>query len=99
MRLYFSKIARDELREAKAYYNHLHKGLGDQLQIEAHAASQSIADNPFAWQVEHGDIRRFVLNRFPYKLLYAIEGEVVVVIAVMHQHRHPDYWIERISSP
>ena len=45
-----------------------------------------------------GDIRRFVLNRFPYKLLYAIEGEVVVIVAVMHQHRHPEYWIERPSS-
>lgn len=99
MRLYFSKIARDELREAKAYYNRLHRGLGEQLQLEAHAASRSIADKPFAWQVERGDIRRFVLSRFPYKLLYAIEGEIVVVIAVMHQHRHPDYWIERISPP
>lgn len=98
MRLYFSRIAMEELREAKVYYNLLQRGLGQQLQAEAHAASQSIANNPLAWQVERGDIRRFVLNRFPYKLLYAIEGDVVVVVAVMHQHRNPDYWLDRVNS-
>lgn len=41
----------------------------------------------------------FFMNRFPYKLLYAIEDEWVIVIAMAYQHRNIDYWADRISSP
>lgn len=98
MRLYFTLLAREELREAQLYYNHLQKGLGAHLQAEAQAAAKTIVDNPLAWQVERGDIRRFLLNRFPYKILYAIEDGKVIVLAVMHQHRQPDYWVDRIKT-
>ena len=59
MRLYFSLIARDELREAKLYYNLQQKGLGTRFVEEAQAAAKTVADNPLAWQVERGDTRRF----------------------------------------
>ncbi len=97
MQLYFSKLAREELREAKRYYNDLQKDLGEQLKVEAQAAANSILHNPLAWQVERGEIRRFLLNRFPYKILYALDGEKIVVIAFMHQHQAPDYWIDRTT--
>jgi len=95
MQFYFSRLAREELREAKRYYNDLQKDLGEQLKAEAQAAANSILHNPLAWQVELGEIRRFLLNRFPYKILYMIDGEKIVVIAFMHQHQAPDYWIDR----
>ena len=95
MQFYFSRLAREELREAKSYYNDLQKDLGEQLKLEALAAANSILHNPLAWQVELGEIRRFLLNRFPYKILYMIDGEKIVVIAFMHQHQAPDYWIDR----
>jgi hypothetical protein len=40
----------------------------------------------------------FLMNRFPYKLLYAIEDEQVTVIAMAYQLRNIDYWLDRISS-
>ena len=95
MQLYFSRLAREELREAKRYYNDLQKDLGEQLKAEAQAAANSILHNPLAWQVELGEIRRFLFNRFPYKILYMNDGEKIVVIAFMHQHQAPDYWIDR----
>ncbi|RFC32913.1 MAG: ParE toxin of type II toxin-antitoxin system, parDE [Candidatus Nitrotoga sp. SPKER] len=75
------------------------RGLGAHFVEEAQAAAKTVANNPLAWQMERGDIRRFFMNHFPYKLLYAIEDERVIVIAVAHQHRNPDYWVYRISSP
>lgn len=62
MQLYFSRLAREELREAKRYYNDLQKDLGEQLKAEAQAATNSILHNPLAWQVELGEIRRFLLT-------------------------------------
>jgi len=96
MELAFSALARDELAEAKRYYNRLQKGLGDQFQREAEIAAKRIVEHPLAWQFELDPFRRFLLNRFPYKMLYAIENGRILVIAVSHQHRQPDYWIERV---
>ncbi len=50
---------------------------------------------PLAAPVERGDIRRLLLSRFPYKLLYAVEADGLYVVAVAHQHRAPGYWSGR----
>jgi plasmid stabilization system protein ParE len=96
MRLSFSELARDELAEAKRYYNQQQSGLGAQFQKEAEIAAKRILEHPLAWQFESSPFRRFLLDRFPYKMLYVIEGDNIFVIAVSHQHRHPDYWVDRI---
>jgi len=53
---------------------------------------------PLAAPVERGDIRRIILSRFPYKLLYSVEADHIYIVAVAHLHRAPDYWIERDQS-
>jgi hypothetical protein len=58
-----------------------------------------LSRTPLAFPVERGDIRRLILARFPYKLLYSIESDYIYVIAVAHRRRSPDYWIDRIDLP
>ena len=41
-------------------------------------------------------MRRRMLNRFPYGLLYAVEADRIIVVAVMHLHRRPGYWKDRL---
>jgi plasmid stabilization system protein ParE len=98
MKLAFSELARDELAEAKRYYNQQQPGLGEQFQHEAEIAAKRILEHPLAWQFEHAPFRRFLLDRFPYKMLYIVEDDNILVIAVSHQHRQPDYWVDRINS-
>lgn len=43
------------------------------------------------------EIRR-LFARFPYSLIYGIDQETIVVIAVAHQHREPRYWAGRIDT-
>jgi len=50
-----------------------------------------------ATQIEP-DIRRFLFSRFPYSLIYGLDQETIVVIAVAHQHREPRYWADRIDT-
>ncbi|MGZ8256556.1 MAG: type II toxin-antitoxin system RelE/ParE family toxin [Gallionella sp.] len=96
MRLIFLAIARDELAEIKRFYNRQQPSLGDAFQREAEAATQLILDRPLAWQIEIEPTRRFILNRFPYKMVYVVRANQIVMIAIMHQHRRPDYWVNRI---
>ena len=98
MRLIFLRIARNELAEIKRFYNLQQKGLGDAFQREAEAATKLILDRPLAWQIELEPTRRFVLNKFPYKMVYLVRADQVIMVAIMHQHRNPDYWVDRIES-
>lgn len=96
MQLSFLTIAREELAEAKRFYNRQQQGLGVAFQREAEAAARQIKERPLAWQVEVAPVRRFILDRFPYKMLYIVREDTVLVVAVAHQHRQPDYWVGRM---
>ncbi len=95
MRLIFLTIAHDELAEIKRYYNRQQQGLGNVFKREAEAAAKLILERPLAWQVEIEPARRFLLNQFPYKMVYLVRADQIVVLAIMHQHRQPDYWVDR----
>ncbi|MBI5331078.1 MAG: hypothetical protein HZB71_10755 [Betaproteobacteria bacterium] len=41
------------------------------------------------------ELRKFVLRRFPYNLIYAVAGDEVVITAVAHHKRRPFYWGRR----
>jgi toxin ParE1/3/4 len=43
------------------------------------------------------DIRRSLTHFFPYAVLYSIEPEYLLIIAVMHCNREPGYWRHRIK--
>jgi len=97
VQLIFLALARDELAEAKRFYNRQQQGLGESFQREAQSAARLIQERPLAWQIEVEPVRRFIFDRFPYKMLYIIRVERIVVIAVAHQHRQPDYWVDRLD--
>jgi toxin ParE1/3/4 len=40
-------------------------------------------------------VRRCLLNRFPYGIIYSPESDVIFILAIMNLHRHPDYWKNR----
>ena len=42
------------------------------------------------------EIRRCLFARFPYSLIYGIDGDTIVVIAVAHARRVPRYWADRL---
>jgi len=95
MRVIFSKLAKQELDDATHYYEIEFLGLGKRYREEVKKAAKRISEYPETWSVERGDVRKCLLHKFPYKLLYSIEEDHIFIIAVAHQHRKPDYWIER----
>lgn len=98
MELILARLAQTELADARRYYEALQPGLGSAFVREATLSVERIREHPLAWPVEVDPVRRLLFNRFPYKMLYAIRGERVIVLAVAHLHREPDYWIDRLST-
>ena len=50
------------------------------------------------WRVLEGDVRRCLVRVFPYGVLYTIEPDFILIIAVAHAKREPGYWGHRLTS-
>lgn len=50
---------------------------------------------PEAGESVRSGIRKMLLRRFPYKLIYALVDDGLLIQAVAHGHREPEYWVER----
>jgi hypothetical protein len=88
----FLAEAEAELDAAVAYYNSQLTGLGSEFATEVQSGIARIEEYPKAWQRLGPRARRYRLNRFPYGLVYVELQSEIVVLAVMHLHRRPDYW-------
>jgi len=96
MNVLFHPDAELEFNEAIDYYEGVAYGLGLDFSIEVANAIARIAAFPKAWPVIEDGIRRALVKRFPYGVLYSEDQEKIYIVAVMHLHRNPGYWKQRI---
>jgi len=91
----FHPEARAEALEAEAWYSARNPAVGVAFSVELERAIDSIAEAPHTWP-EHGKgVRKRLLKKFPYTVVYRILSDRVQVIAVAHQRRKPGYWQNR----
>lgn len=57
-----------------------------------------IVESPNRWTVVDEDIRRCLTRKFPYGILYTIEDDYILIVAVMHCSREPGYWKVRVAQ-
>lgn len=98
MKIRFHPEAEFEIDDAVAYYNLQREGLGRDFAREVQAGLDRIAEFPHAWRPLGRGIRRYRLTRFPYGIVYASLPKEIFVLAVMHLHREPEYWRNRIPE-
>lgn len=87
-----------ELDEAFAWYESQVVGLGYGFLDEFNRAVRLAATFPALYQQINPGIRRCLLNRFPYGLIYGVDDEMIVIVAVAHIKRRPNYWLDRTPS-
>lgn len=95
MRYEFHPEARAEYLATVAYYEERQAGLGARFTIEIEKTIQRIVEAPSRWRKFEGDVRRCLAHTFPYGVLYSIEADHLLVLAVMHHSRGPGYWRKR----
>jgi plasmid stabilization system protein ParE len=96
MKIRFLKPAQSEVDDAFLWYDSQTHGLGTQFLDDLDRAIRRIAAFPLAnTEIEEG-LRRCLLSKFPYGIIYGLDSEIVVVVAVAHLHREPRYWINRL---
>jgi plasmid stabilization system protein ParE len=97
MRIAFHPQALAEFEDAARYYEERQSGLGLRFYTSVEAALQRIAESPVQWPVLEQDVRRCLTRVFPYAVLYTVEPDFVLIVAVMHCHQKPGYWRARIT--
>lgn len=96
MKIKFLNIAKQELDDAAQFYELELTGLGSVFKDEIKKALNRIQQYPNAWPLTKKKcIRKYLMHKFPYKILYSIEDNFILIIAIAHQHRKPDYWTKR----
>jgi plasmid stabilization system protein ParE len=62
------------------------------------AAIDGVCDLPDAWPFWPGrsDVRSRVVQRVPYSIIYLVQDDAIIVVAVAHDKRRPGYWLRRL---
>lgn len=92
MQLRFLQPAQYELDDAIKYYNAQASNLGQRFLTEVLASLNRICSYSDAWHLISRNTRRCQLKHFPYGVIYSKESDVILVIAIGHLHRGPEYW-------
>lgn len=91
----FHRLAEREFTEAAEYFERESPGLGAAFIAAVEACVAEIVEYPEAGTLLSGAVRRRLVRRFPYSVLYSIKPDHIRVLAVMHAKRRPMYWIDR----
>ena len=88
--------AEKELEQAEEYYDNISEELGNRFRDEIQLAIRRILKLPNGWQPLSQVVRRCRLNAFPYGIVYRVKIDEIRILAVMHLHREPNYWADRL---
>ena len=91
-RLELREEAESEVVAAAVYYESERPGLGFRFESELNKMIVRVVESPLQFREIDPGVRRALLQIFPYGVFFAAEHDVVLVIAVLHLHRHPDAW-------
>ena len=85
------------IRGATLFYRDREEGLDERFQRIIEEAIEDICTLPEAWPVFLDETRRRVVSVFPYSVIYVLEDQEVLILAVMHDSREPGYWLSRLN--
>jgi plasmid stabilization system protein ParE len=95
MKLEFHPDTVTDYLEASDHYEGISSNLQRQFRAEILSAIDRILANPFLY-VEVEGIRRALLNRFPYSVVYRVIGkDTVRVLVIRHHKRDPEFSSDR----
>lgn len=98
MRYEFHPAALEEYRQATSWYSEREAKLAMQFVASVENAIKRIVENPTLWRLIDEDVRRCLTRVFPFGVLYTIEDDFILILAVMHFSREPGYWKSRIAE-
>ncbi|MFT3881542.1 MAG: type II toxin-antitoxin system RelE/ParE family toxin [Gemmatales bacterium] len=89
--------ARQEFDEAIEWYAHQNKSLAIDFVTNIRNVLNRIAVLPKMHRVVYRDVRKAVVKRFPFVVVYREEATELIVVSIIHTARHDDVWKQRVN--
>ena len=89
--------AEQDVQKAFSWYEKNRLALGYDFLLQVDAGLQFIQRNPEVHPVEYKGVRKHILKRFPYKMIYRIETGNIIILAVLHGKRGPTVMKKRVT--
>ena len=99
MRHEFHPKALLEFEEAVRFYKDRGRTLGQRFAKEIRTTVAKIIATPERWRVLEQDVHICRARVFPYAVLYTIEDDYILIVAIAHGKRRPGYWRHRLTTP
>jgi len=96
-RVRFFREASEEIEEAAKWYGRRSPAAEAAFLRDLDDAVAAILDAPQRWTAFVDGTSRYVFRKFPYSLIYFVDEDVVVIVAVAHDKRQPGYWRGRTA--
>jgi toxin ParE1/3/4 len=94
----FTAPARREFLAHVAYYRTQEADLGARFAAAVEETAARAVAFPLAGPLASKKTRRALVRGFPFSLVYRPESEGIVIFAVAHHSRHPEYWQYRVHE-
>jgi len=94
----FHEAPEEEVSTELGYLELRQRGLGRRFLTEVRHAVALVAQFPMSGEEIQPGVRRRALRKFRYSLMYALEPEGVLILAVAQHSRRPQYWTDRIQG-
>lgn len=91
-------LAACDIEEAARFYEVKSSGLGAAFRMAVGAALKRIVEAPEMFPIIRLGIRRCLVRRFPYAVLFHFDGNTVDVLVITHLQRQPGWWTERVTA-
>lgn len=98
MRVRYSGLARADVRDAKAFYRRESLNRPAAFAAALRHSLQRIREHPQIGPPFEMGTRRFVMDRFPYAIIYYLTVEGIFIVAVQHHKRDSKYWQDFLSD-
>lgn len=95
-RVIFLPEARAEALETFRWYETQRRGLGAIFRSALNDAIKRIRDAPLTYPPLYRDLRRVLVERFPYAVFYRLMPKTIVIVGVIHGRRHEREWKRRV---
>jgi toxin ParE1/3/4 len=95
MKYVFHPAALIEYSEAVQYYAQNRTALAQAFIDAVENTIYRIRESPITWPIVDEDVRRCMTRKFPYGVLYTVEEDKILILAIMHCSRAPNYWKNR----
>lgn len=87
-----------DIQDSFSWYESKSPGLGLRFLSEIEFALERIVVSPLEFPKIKAQIRRCLVRKFPFAILFTLDGQDIFILTIMHTKRRPGFWADRLST-